>query len=73
MALGVNNSDEVVGTYAGTGTIVHGFIWSGGTLRTLDDPHGVGTTTINGLNDKGDIVGFYSVGAIVHGFLGVPS
>jgi hypothetical protein len=26
MALGVNNSDEVVGTYAGSGTIVHGFL-----------------------------------------------
>jgi hypothetical protein len=25
----------------------------------VDDPHGVGTTTINGVNDFGQLVGFY--------------
>jgi hypothetical protein len=49
---------------------VHGFIWTGGTLRTGDDPHGIGTTTVDCLNDKGDIFGFYSVGTIVHGSSG---
>ncbi|MGD0595795.1 MAG: hypothetical protein ABSB54_19170 [Acidimicrobiales bacterium] len=73
MALGVNNCDVFVGTCAGSGSSTHGFIWSDRTLRTVDDPHGIGTTTINGLNDNGDIVGFYSVGSIVDGFLAVPS
>ena len=62
-----------MGAYAGSGSTTHGFIWSDGTLRTIDDPHGNGRTTINGLNDKGDIVGFYSVDRIVDGFRGVPS
>ena len=25
----------------------------------MDDPHGIGTTTINGVNNAGDRVGFY--------------
>lgn len=68
MALGINNSDEVVGTYA-IGNSTHGFVWSGGHLRTVDDPHGVGATTINGLNSAGDLVGFYTSGNNVDGFL----
>jgi hypothetical protein len=27
--------------------------------QSIDDPNGIGTTTINGLNDKNDMVGFY--------------
>ena len=28
-------------------------------FRTVDDPHGIGTTTINGVNNAGQLVGFY--------------
>ena len=63
MALGVNDRDEVVGTYTvGTGSTaqMHGFTWTrGGGFVTVDDPNGAGTTTINGLDNKGDLVGFY--------------
>jgi len=63
MALGVNDHDEVVGTYmVGTGSsaVMHGFTWKPGSgFTTVDDPHGIGTTTINGVNNKGDLVGFY--------------
>jgi hypothetical protein len=63
-AFGVNDSDEVVGTYTdGTGNnaTTHGFIWRPGHgFSTVDDPHGIGTTTINGVNDSGDLVGFYT-------------
>jgi len=63
MALGVNDHDEVVGTYTvGTGSsaAMHGFTWTpGGGFHTFDDPQGMGTTTINGVNDAGDLVGFY--------------
>jgi hypothetical protein len=42
---------------------MHGFTWTPQRgFRTVDDPHGVGTTTINGVNDFGQLVGFY-VGA----------
>ena len=40
---------------------MHGFVYNAntGTYQTVDDPLGVGTTTLNGINDKGQIVGFY--------------
>jgi hypothetical protein len=43
--------------------------WAPPSVKTVDDPNGIGTTTINGLNSAGDLVGFYSVGNIVNGFL----
>ena len=66
-ALGVNDSDEVVGVYttgSGNNAQMHGFTWRPGHgFSTVDDPHGVGTTTINGVNDAGELVGFYVDGA----------
>ena len=63
MALGVNDHDEVVGTYtvgSGSSAATHGFSWTlGNGFQSIDDPHGMGTTTINGVNDAGDLVGFY--------------
>jgi hypothetical protein len=63
-ALGVNDNDEVVGTYtvgSGNNAQTHGFTWRPGYgFTTVDDPHGIGTTTINGVNDHGDLVGFYT-------------
>jgi hypothetical protein len=63
MALGVNDHDEVVGTYtvgSGSSAVMHGFTWKPGKgFTTVDDPHGIGTTTINGVNNAGDLVGFY--------------
>jgi len=76
-AFGVNDSDEVVGAYTvGTGNsaVMHGFTWRPGHGFTrVDDPHGVGTTTINGINDRGDLVGFYTDSAgNTDGMLAVP-
>jgi hypothetical protein len=63
MALGVNDFDEVVGTYmvgSGSSAVMHGFTWTPQHgFTTVDDPHGIGTTTINGVNDHGQLVGFY--------------
>jgi hypothetical protein len=28
-------------------------------FKTVDDPNGLGSTTINGVNNAGDLVGFY--------------
>ena len=59
-ALGVNDRDEVVGVYTNADTAMHGFTWTPqGGFQTVDDPHGVGTTTINGVNDRGELAGFY--------------
>jgi hypothetical protein len=63
-AFGVNNGDEVVGQYmVGTGNsaTTHGFVWAPGLgFENVDDPNGIGATTINGVNDHGDLVGFYT-------------
>jgi hypothetical protein len=77
MALGVNNFDEVVGTYtvgSGSSAQMHGFTWTRQHgFTSIDDPHGMGTTTINGVNDFGQLVGFY-VDAVgnTDGFLVTP-
>lgn len=77
MALGVNGSDEVVGTYtvgSGDSAVMHGFTWTPQHgFRTVDDPHGMGTTTINGVNDFGQLVGFYvDANGNTDGFLATP-
>jgi len=77
MALGVNGSDEVVGTYtvgSGSSAVMHGFTWTPQHgFSTVDDPHGAGTTTINGVNDRGQLVGFYvDSNGNTDGFLASP-
>jgi len=40
---------------------MHGFTWTPQRgFTTVDDPRGIGTTTINGVNDQGELVGFYT-------------
>lgn len=59
-AFGLNDNGEVVGAYT-VGTSTFGFTWTKAHgFRTVNDPHGVGTTIINGVNDAGDLVGFYT-------------
>jgi hypothetical protein len=60
---------------------VHGFITAaGGTFHMFDAPgssqtpaFGVQGTFINGVNDEGAIVGFFSDGTKVHGFVNFPN
>ena len=63
-AFGVNDSDEVVGQYTvGTGSaaVSHGFVWLNGKFGTVDVPTAEGNNTvINGINDEGDLVGFFT-------------
>jgi hypothetical protein len=63
-AFGVNDSDEVVGSYTvGSGATMetHGFTWTlQDGFKTVDDPYGIGSTTINGVDDHGCLVGFYT-------------
>ena len=76
MALGVNNSDEVVGVFvpSSNANALDGFTWTPQHgFRTVDDPHGIGTTTINGVNDFGQLVGFYvDANGNTDGFLATP-
>ena len=51
----------------------HGYIDNGGVFTSFDPP-GSASTTINGINDKGDIVGFYTnpTTDTTDGFVGTP-
>jgi hypothetical protein len=76
LALGVNARGEVVGQYTPSSNpqALDGFTWTPQHgFTTVDDPHGMGTTTINGVNDRGQLVGFYVDGAgNTDGFIATP-
>jgi uncharacterized membrane protein len=72
----VNDHGEVVGTYRtpdGSGFDRFGFLLSKGEFTKIDDPNSQpfkGGTEINGINDPGDIVGFYfDDNNDIHGFV----
>jgi CHRD domain len=76
-ALGVSNHREVVGFYQvgdGDNAQTHGFTWTAkGGFKQVDDPSGVGATTVNGVNDAGVLVGFYiDASGNTHGMLATP-
>ena len=58
--LGVNNNGLAVGFDVVNGAM-NGLLYNIGTdtFTELNDPLGVGTTTFNGVNDLGQVVGFY--------------
>jgi hypothetical protein len=79
--LGVNDSGIAVGYYADSTASQHGFFYNTNTaLYTfLDDPAeqfsigGVEVTQITGINNVGEITGFYSdANGVFHGFVGCP-
>jgi probable HAF family extracellular repeat protein len=76
VASGVNDMDQIVGFFQDVRG-VHGFLASGGTFSTLDDPLAtVGNaqnTQAFGINDSGQIVGDYANASGIHGFLYDPS
>jgi hypothetical protein len=56
----ISNKDEIVGTYAYFGGF-HGFIWEGnGSCFDIADASGPASTNVWGVNDGGEIVGFYT-------------
>ena len=77
-AFGVNDNDQIVGTYLDANGVQHGFTLKSplgpvSQWQSIDDPNGVGVTFVNGLNDAGDLVGFYCPSATnCNGFLATP-
>ncbi|MGD0683667.1 MAG: hypothetical protein ABSA03_00990 [Streptosporangiaceae bacterium] len=64
-AFGINASDEIVGSYLDGSGVMHGFTLSHpmgpvSHWQSIDDPNGIGSTVVNGINDAGDLVGFYT-------------
>jgi hypothetical protein len=76
-AFGINDHDEIVGTYNDGSGVMHGFTLKAplgpvSHWQKIDDPNGVGTTTVNGVSNSGKLAGFYFVGPICHGMLATP-
>jgi hypothetical protein len=68
----------VVGSYIGKKGGFNGFVWRAGKAVTVDDPKDgfpatPHSTVINGINNGGSVVGFYTSGTNTIGFVGVPS
>ena len=64
-AFGVNGTDEIVGSYLDGSGVMHGFTLKAplgpvSHWQSIDDPNGVGSTLVNGINANGDLVGFYT-------------
>ncbi|HLI05378.1 MAG TPA: hypothetical protein VKV40_02300 [Ktedonobacteraceae bacterium] len=91
MALGVNDADQIVGSYVDSNNQTRGFLLSNplhhAQWQTIDDPHGISNgktfnsnaiqgsngTTVNGINDDGQLVGFYvDAKGNTDGFLAQP-
>lgn len=75
MFFGLNNNGMAVGQ-ATIGGANDGIIYNSVTnsWQVLNAPLGIGTTTFNGINDKGSIVGFYvDTNGNTNGLLAVPS
>jgi probable HAF family extracellular repeat protein len=73
---GCNSKGEIVGSFTDKGGNVHGFIYANGQFFQYDAPgssqtvaFGVQGTFINGVNDEGDFLGFFSDGTKVNGFV----
>ena len=73
---GENNHGLVVGTYQDSANAFHGFVYNGNTAQytSVDDPEGIGVTFVNGVNDKGQLVGFIMpTSTTASGFVATPA
>jgi hypothetical protein len=80
--LGINDNGIAVGYYGDSTTSQHGFLYNTNTgqYTFLDDPSeqfsggGVEVTQITGINNSGEITGFYSdANGVFHGFVANPA
>jgi hypothetical protein len=80
--LAVNDAGIAVGYYQDSTASQHGFLYNTntGVYTFLDDPSaqfnndGVEVTQITGINNSGEIAGFYSDGfSVSHGFVACPA
>jgi probable HAF family extracellular repeat protein len=73
-ALGLNNKGQVVGFWTDNSGNSHGFLYTIATtsFQSIDDPSGMGTTIVNGINDNGVMVGFYGTAPLNSGFVASP-
>jgi hypothetical protein len=60
----INNLGQIVGTYNTISSGDNGFEDNNGSFTTIDDPNAAQVTYVTGLNDAGDIVGYYYAGTV---------
>jgi hypothetical protein len=64
-AFGINAKNQIAGSYLDGAGVLHGFVLTNpmgpvSHWQSIDDPNGVGSTVVNGINTAGDLVGFYT-------------
>jgi probable HAF family extracellular repeat protein len=69
-AVGVNNSQQIVGAYRDTANVWHGYLYKKGKFTSLD-PAGSTLTFVWGINEAGEAVGTFQDAATpsTHGFV----
>jgi hypothetical protein len=68
---GINGSGLIVGSYTGTlsgVTGTHGYVDNAGTYSSFSDPNNANGTLVGGVNNLGQIVGFYLLSGVAHGY-----
>ncbi|MGD0214675.1 MAG: hypothetical protein ABSB87_15725 [Terriglobales bacterium] len=69
IALGVNDSGQIVGTYYTSENVFYGYELSDGKFTTLSVPGGAGTLAL-GINNSGEVVGYWGTsGGPTEGFM----
>jgi VCBS repeat-containing protein len=69
-ANGINNLNQITGTYTDNVGKSHGFLDVAGVFTTLDDPFGVNGTFATKINNAGQVVGWYNDASNKsHGFI----
>lgn len=58
-AFGINSAGQIVGSYFDSSGDYHGFVDTNGVFATLDYPTAPTSTSLQGINAKGDIVGYF--------------
>lgn len=79
-ALSLNSTEQIVGFYTDSGGARHGFVMSNPTgtqgqqvWQSIDEPNADKNTVVTGINDSGDICGYYvDPSGVQHGFVGTP-
>jgi PEP-CTERM motif len=68
VATGINNNEQVVGYYINSSNKNVGFLKDGNSYSDISDPLGISTFALS-IDEAGEILGYYSDGAIDHGFI----
>src|SRR5436190_23887020 len=66
VAQGINAAGQIVGYYLDASFKSHGFLYSGGTYTTLDDPLARYGAVATGINNAGQVVGLYKDASLCH-------